>query len=115
MDKKSGWFETTFPDLCSNRINFTHMKPLILDPHAPPSPSLSEIEMLSLLLPSIDGKTLNLIRYYEHEIAFLRRHVKGRLRPNEAEKAAFGFLADEIGRADLKDRANRFYPETLLR
>ena len=76
---------------------------------------MSELEMLALLLTSIDGKTLNLMRYYEHQIEFLRRRVKGRLLPDEAEKAAFANLAKEIGRPDLAVRMNLFHPETLFR
>jgi hypothetical protein len=72
-------------------------------------------KLLFLLLSAVDGKTVNLLRFYELEIDFLLSRVKGRLLPEEAEKAAFARLAQEIGRPDLADRALLFHPETLFR
>ena len=72
-------------------------------------------KLLSLLLSAIDGKTINLLRFYELEIEFLLSRLQGRLLPGEAEKAAFGRLAHEIGRPDLATRVLLFHPETLFR
>ena len=72
-------------------------------------------ELLCLLLGSIDSKTINLLRFYELQIEFLRRRLTGRLIPNEAERAAFARLASEIGRPDLEAHLSLFHPETLFR
>lgn len=71
--------------------------------------------LLCLFLGSIDAKTINLLRYYELQIDFLKRRLTGRLVPDEAERAAFARLAVEIGRPDLEAHVSLFHPETLLR
>ena len=50
-------------------------------------------QLLCLLLSSLDAKTINLLRFYELQIDFLRRRLHGHLVPNEAERAAFAHLA----------------------
>src|SRR5258708_34594218 len=75
----------------------------------------NSLQLLFQLFSSTDGKQILLIRYFELQIQFLRRRVKGRLVPTKFERAAFARLAKEIGRKDLAGCFNLFHPETLLR
>jgi putative transposase len=76
---------------------------------------MPDFELLPLLFTLMNGKIPALIRFMEHQIAFLKARVPGRLLPDEVEKAAFGRLATEIGRPDLKDSSLIFHLETLFR
>ena len=76
---------------------------------------MPDLDLLPFLLSTIDGKTLALLRFMEYQVEFLMRHVQGRLVPDQIERAAFGRLAEEVGRPDLKDRALAFHPETFFR
>ncbi len=76
---------------------------------------MPEFTLLFALLTSIDGKTLNLLRFYELQIDFLRRRAADRLLPDEAEKASLARLAVEIGRPELAKLDLLFHPETLFK
>jgi hypothetical protein len=76
---------------------------------------MSDFDLLPLLLSTLDDKTMALLRFYEHQIAFLLERVHGRLLPDESEKAALARLAFEVGKPDLKNRALLFHPETFFR
>ena len=69
------------------------------------------------MMSSLDGRQINLLKFYALQIDFLLARLPGRKKTlaDERERAAFARLAVEIGRPDLDGRTLLFHPETLFR